>query len=122
MERKLEKAITVSRHNIMEVMKIYKDPQITGQNPVVYFDEASGSGDGVLREMFSIFWDRFLMLNCDGSFQFAMAVNPAMQPQDHITLGCILTHGFILCGSFPVQLVGASLHQPFTFTFFRVCE
>ena len=113
METKLEKVITVSRHKIMELMKIYEDPQITGQNLVVYFDEDSGSGDGVLREMFSVFWDRFLMLNCDGSFQFAIAVNPAMQPQDYITLGRILTHGFILCGSFPVQLARASLHQAF---------
>ena len=113
METKLEKVITVSRHNIMELMKIYEDPQITGQNLVVYFDEDSGSGDGVLREMFSVFWDRFLMLNCDGSFQFAIAVNPAMQPHDYITLGRILTYGFILCGSFPVQLARASLHQAF---------
>ena len=94
-------------------MKFYGDPQITGQNLVVYFDKDSGTGDGVLREMFSVFWDRFFMLNCEGSFQFAIAVNPAMQPQDYITVGRILTHGFILCGSFPVQLAKASLHQAF---------
>lgn len=34
-----------------------------------------------------------------------------MQAQDYVTLGRILTHGFIQSGSFPVQLARASIHQ-----------
>ena len=109
--RKPEKIITISRHNITELMSIYEDQQISQHNLLVYFDEDSGSGDGVVREMFSVFWDRFVMLHCEGSSQFTISVTPAMQPQDYVTVGRIMTHGFVLCGSFPVQLARASLHQ-----------
>ena len=106
-----EKTVTISRHNITELMRVYEDPEVSKQKLVVLFDEDSGSGDGVVREMFSLFWERFVLLNCEGSSQFTISVSPAMRPDDYATVGRILTHGFLLCGSFPLQLARASLHQ-----------
>ena len=105
---KQAKIITISRHNITELMSIYEDPQIPQHNLLVYFGEDSGSGDGVVREMFSVFLDRFVMFNCEGSSQYTISVSTAMQPQDYVTVGRILTHGFVICGRFPVQLAQAS--------------
>lgn len=34
-----------------------------------------------------------------------------MQAEDYVTVGRILTHSYIQCGSFPMQLARASLHQ-----------
>ena len=101
----------INRHNITELIRIYQDPQICKRNLTVYFDEDAGSGEGVQQEMFSVFWDHFVMFNCDGSSQFAIVVLPAMQPEDFVPVGRILTHGFVMCGSFPIQLAQASLHQ-----------
>ena len=109
--KKQAKIITISCHNITELMSIYEDPQIPQHNLLVYFDEDSGTGDGVVCEMFSVFWDRFMMFNCEGSSQHTTSVSPVMQPQDYVTVGQILTYGFVICGSFPVQLARASLHQ-----------
>ena len=107
-----EKFITVSRHNVVkELLEIYQDPQVCEHKLVAFFEEDSGSGDGVLREIYSIFWAEFLTQSCEGSSQFALSITPAMQAQDYVTLGRILTHGFIQCGSFPVQLARASIHQ-----------
>ena len=65
----------------------------------------------MVRKIFSLFWGCFVLLNCEGSFQFVISVSPAMRPNDYATVGHILAHGFLLCGSFPVQLARASLHQ-----------
>lgn len=112
MEKQPEKIITISRHKtVAELLTFYEDPQVLHHNLAVCFDEDSGMGDGVVREMFSVFWDKFVMLNCEGSSQFTLSVSPAMQPKDYVTVGRILTHGFVLCDSFPVQLARASLHQ-----------
>ena len=107
-----EELITVSRHNVLkELLAIYQDPQISQKKLVAFLDEDSGSGDGVLREIYSIFWSNFVTQNCEGSSQFAISVTPAMQPQDYVFVGRILTHSYIQCGRFPVQLARASLHQ-----------
>ena len=111
LEKHHEKVLTISRHNITELMSVYQDPEVGKQKLVVLFDEDSGSGDGVVREMFSLFWEQFVLLNCEGSSQFTISVSPAMRPDDYATVGRILTHGFLLCGSFPLQLARASLHQ-----------
>ena len=108
---KQERIITVSRHNTGELFSIYADPDIDKHRLEVYFDEDSGSGDGTVCEMFSLFWESFVMLNCEGSSQYSIQVSPAMGPDDYVTMGRILTNGFLLCGCFPVQLARASLHQ-----------
>ena len=45
---------------------------------------------------------------CNSLYQ---SLQRSVQPQDYVTVGRILTHGFVLFGSFPVQLARASLHQ-----------
>ena len=54
LEKHHEKIITISQHNITELMSIYEDPEVSKQKLVVLFDEDSGSGDGVVREMLPI--------------------------------------------------------------------
>lgn len=55
-----ETFITVSHHNVVkELLESYQDPQICEDRLVALFDEDSGSGDEVLREIYSIFWAVF---------------------------------------------------------------
>ena len=89
---KQERIITVSRHNTGELFSIYADPDIDKHRLEVYFDDDSGSGDGTVREMFSLFWESFVMLNCKGSSQYSIQVSPAMGPDDNVTMGRILTN------------------------------
>lgn len=102
-EMKPEKIILLSWYNKTQLMDIYdEDPQISGQKLKVYFVDDHGSRDGVVPEMFC-FLGQIFMLNYEGSSQFTFTVNPTLQPQDYVTIGHILTHGFVLCGVFPVQ-------------------
>ena len=50
----------------------------------MYFDEDAGSGEGVLREIFSVFLEHFVMFNFHGSSQFATVVASAMQQGDFV--------------------------------------
>ena len=111
LEKHKEKTITISKHNITELMRIYEDPEVSRQKLAVLFDEDSGSGDGVVCELLSLVWERFVLLICEGSSQFTISVSPALRSDDYGTVGQILTRAFLLCGNFPLQLARASLHQ-----------
>lgn len=75
------------------------------------FEGEEASGNGVLREVYSLFWNDFIRDNCDGSSQFALKLLPQMTVEKYETIGRIITHQFLQCGSFPVQLSRASIHQ-----------
>ena len=106
-----ETYISFSRNEIVgELLKLYKDDDILIKKILPSFEEENASGDGVLREVYSLFWQNFVSDNCFGSSQFAVRIVPQMSDK-YVALGRIITHQFLQCGTFPVQLARASVHH-----------
>ena len=45
---------------VQDLISIYKDPSILEKNVVVGIEGAEASGEGILREIYSLFWDSFV--------------------------------------------------------------
>ena len=70
----------------------------------VSFADENALGDGVLREVYSVFWDSFVARFCEGSRQFAVIPNPSLSDENYEALRRIITHQLVLTGTFPIQL------------------
>ena len=104
--------ITISRHEVCEeLLRLYENDDVISKIIVPTFEGEEASGDGVLRELYSLFWNDFIRENCDGSSQFALKLLSQMAVEKYKIIGRIITHQFLQCGSFPVQLSRASVHQ-----------
>ena len=64
-----------------------------------------------MRELFSTFWDCFLARFCEGNKQFAFVPRPSLTDEDYLALGRIITHQFVLTGTFPVEIAEAQMIQ-----------
>ena len=106
-----ETCISLSCKEIVpELLKLVKEDNILSKEILPSFEEENACGDGVLREIYSIFWQNFVSDNCFGSSQFAVRIVPQM-PDKYVALGRIITHQFLQYGTFPVQLARASVHH-----------
>ena len=95
--------ITISRHGVFEeLLGLYENEEVISKKIVPTFEGEDASGDGVLRDLYSLFWEDFVRDNCDGSFQFALKLLPQMIAEKYKTIGRIVTHQFLQRGSFPV--------------------
>ncbi|KAK3730141.1 hypothetical protein QZH41_015851 [Actinostola sp. cb2023] len=104
--------ITVNKENIVkDLMSLYKEGSILRNRIIAGMEEDRASGDGVLQEVYSLFWDSFLSDNSEGDIEFTIPVVPSLSPEDYIIVGKIITHQFVLCGTFPVRIVQASIQQ-----------
>lgn len=115
-ERKLEVQryhIIVDKNNVVkELLQMYRDEEaIPSQKLVVSFEGEQANGEGLLRELYSLFWESFCSQNCEGSNQYTLCVSPNLSKEDYIVLGRLITHMFIQCGTFPVKLVKASMYE-----------
>ena len=100
-----ETYISLSRNEIVgELLKLYKDDEILTKKILPSFEEENASGDGVLREVYSLFWQNFVSDNCFGSSQFAVRIVPQVSNK-YVALGRIITHQFLECGTFPYSLL-----------------
>ena len=107
-----DKYIIVSKSNVNdELLQIYKDIDIMKYKLAASFDEHDATGDGVLRELYSLFWEQFFAQNCQGDTEVALTITQHMIPDDFYTVGRIITHEFLQCGVFPVRLAKASVHH-----------
>ena len=108
-----EKCVFVSKSNVyQELLQIYQDEDILRYKLVPRFDEADvATGDGVLRELYSLFWEQFFTQNCHGDTEVAFTITQDMAPDDFCAVGRIITHEFVQCGVFPVRLAKASVLQ-----------
>ena len=105
--------VIVNKENIVQDLisiHVYKDPGILEKNVVVGIEGAEASGDGVLREVYSLFWDSFLSQS-DGDSEHSIPILPNLNQEDYVSIGRILTHQFVLCGMFPVKVSQASMHH-----------
>lgn len=54
-------AIIVSKENIVkDLISVYKDPSILQKNVSAVIEGSEATGNGVLREVYSLFWDTFM--------------------------------------------------------------
>jgi len=99
-------------HIVKEVMLAYRDENILKKHVMTMMDEAA-YGDGVLHEIYSLFWDGFYrdFNGTDGHTEFAIPVIPSLSPQDYVAIGRMITHQFVQCATFPIRLAQASIQQ-----------
>lgn len=92
-EEKLESNIHLvgSKHKVMEeLLERYRDNQILESKIAVCFEEEDTSGDGLVRELYSLFWETFISQNCEGSSQFTVCVSPHLSTEDYTAVGRII--------------------------------
>lgn len=102
--------VLINRHEVVnELLSFYKDESdaILFSKLHISFIDETGLGDGVLREVFSTFWDSFLSRYGEGNNQFAIV--PTLTEQDYEALGRMISHQFVLTGTFPIQLAEAQI-------------
>ena len=77
----------------------------------MHFKNEDAVGDSVTREVYSVFWNSFVTTFCEGSSHYIFSISAALSPDDYVVLGRIITHPFLLTGTFPVQLSEAAVQQ-----------
>lgn len=104
--------VLIVRHDVVkELLALYKDDGILCTKLSLSFVDETGLGDGVMREVFSTFWDSFLARFCEGNKQFVFLPRPSLTDEDYVAVGRIITHQFLLTGTFPVQVAEAQIIQ-----------
>jgi len=101
--------VIVDKENIVQdLISIYKDSTILEKKAVVGKEGAEASGDGLLREIYSLFWDSFLSQS-DGDSEHSIPILPNLNQEDYVNVGRILTHQFVLC--FEIFFLLQSVHR-----------
>lgn len=90
---------------------MYADNGISSYKIRVTIDEYDASGDGVLHELFSMFWESFLSEHGDGAGHCTLALQSSSSDSVYTSLGRLIEHQFMMCGTLPINLVEALLHQ-----------
>ena len=104
--------VLIDRHDVVkELLALYKDDGILCNKLSMSFADESALGDGILREVFSTFWDSFLARFCEGNKQFVFVPRFSLTDEDYVAVGRIITHQFVLTGTFPVQVAEAQIIQ-----------
>ena len=104
--------VIIDRHDVVnELLALYKDDSILCSKLSVSFLSETALGDGVLREVFSSFWDSCLARFCEGNKQFVFVPRPSLTDEDYVAVGRIISHQFLLTGTFPVQVAEAQIIQ-----------
>ena len=96
---------------VEEVLKLYEDEALITKRLSVSFVDAHATGSGPQREMFSTFWNSFLSQNGNGYSQFTFRIHPNFSLERYPILGRIITHQFLLCGTFPIQLAQSCFEE-----------
>ena len=77
-------SIIVSKENIVhDLISVYKDPSILEKNVSAVIEGAEATGDGVLREVYSLFWTTFLSQS-DGDSEHPIPVLPDLNQEDYV--------------------------------------
>ena len=87
-------------------MKLYEKRGISTSKLNVIFEDEQAYGDGVARDAYSEFFERFYIV-MDGSSE---KVPSSMQDDEELeVIGKIITHAYITYSVFPLQLCKATL-------------
>jgi len=98
--------VTIDRANIVQdMLSLYGDEHVTGSLlNVNFYNEPALDFDGVKREAFTLFWEKVLPIYFDGINSYVPRISPAIDESTYISLGRILSHGFLMVGVFPTSL------------------
>ena len=114
-ENELEIVREVSRHNcVNDMLTLFRQQSVADSKLCLLFKGEHAVGSGVLREVYSVFWDSFVSSYCEGSSHFTFSVTAAMSQDDFVAVGLILTHQFIETGTLPLQIAEAIIQQAVT--------
>ena len=97
----------VDRSNLYEdVLNMYRRGHIVGECPIYikYLNEEALDYGGVQRDMFSAFWEEAYSKFFEGATLLVPMVNPHMDMTIFPILGCIMSHGYLVCGHLPVRI------------------
>ena len=104
-------SIIVNKENVVQdLISIYKDSTILQKFVSASMEGADATGDGVLREVYSLFWDQFLSQS-DGDSEHTIPIVPSLNQEDYASIGRIITHQFVMSGIFPVKVSQASIQH-----------
>ena len=95
----------VGRLSVVDnLLKVYQQcPDICHHEIRVTFCNESGlDAGGLTRELFPLFWSSLQMKHFDGHVEKVPVLVPGFE-NDYLTLGRILSHGFVLTGYFPLK-------------------
>ncbi|XP_068737663.1 uncharacterized protein [Montipora capricornis] len=100
------KQVTIDRENIVEnMLRLYSKGDVTEcLLNVNFYNESAVDFDGVKREAFTLFWEKVLPIYFDGINSYVPRISPAIDETVYISLGRILSHGFLMVGVFPTSL------------------
>ncbi len=106
--------VIIDKSNIVaEVMNLYRNEGTVDRHIIVSFEEDQATGDGLIREMFSLFWETFLANNGEGLNHYTFILQPGTLLEEYVILGRIISHQFLLCGTIPVQVtICHSIQRP----------
>ena len=99
----------INRPKILtEVFQLYREnPDITTKEVRVRFHHEQGlDGGGLVRELFSLFWEEVESKMMEGNTEKVPIVTPD-NLQWFFQLGRILSHGYVMTGHFPLSLAQA---------------
>ena len=102
----------INRHNcVNELLTLYQEETTVNHELMLSMKDEEAAGDGVRREVYSVFWDSFISSYCEGCSHFTFSVSAALSQDDFIAIGRLLTHQFIQTGTIPLQISEAILQQ-----------
>ena len=102
----------INRHNCFkELLTLYQEETIVNHELMLSMKDEEAAGDGVRREVYSVFWDSFISSYCEGCSHFTFSVSAALSQDDFVAIGRLLTHQFIQTGTIPLQISEAIVQQ-----------
>lgn len=98
--------VTIGRKNIVEnMLSLYSKGDPTGcLLNVNFYKESAVDFDRMKREAVRLFWEKVLPIYSDGINSYVPRISPAIDKTIYITLGRILSHGFLIVGVFPTSI------------------
>ena len=65
----------INRHNcVKDMLALFKEHGIANCNLCFVFEGENASGQGVIREVYSVFWDNFVYSYCEGASHFTFCL------------------------------------------------
>ena len=98
--------VKMDRANIVQdMLQLYKDKGVAeGLLNVNFCNEPALDMDGVKREAFTLFWEKVMPLYFDGTTTHVPRISLSIDESVYVTLGRILSHGFVMVGVFPTMI------------------
>ena len=103
----------INRHNcVNELLTLYQEETIIVNHELMLsMKDEEAAGDGVCREVHSVFWDSFVSSYCEGCSHSTFSVSAALLKDDFVAIGRLLTHQFMQMGTIPLHISEAIIQQ-----------